>query len=109
MAYELVAKGLLPSARTTASLRQISTNDLRCFQSNYVSLAELARDRQRSPRWLLKVLGAVPVSGPLVDGARQYKFRRADISVQQHEPISEPDAVVTHVNTMERVNHDNAI
>lgn len=109
VAYELVAKGLLPSARTTASLRQISTNDLRCFQSNYVSLAELARDRQRSPRWLLKVLDAVPVSGPLVDGARQYIFRRADISVQQHEPISEPDAVVTHVNTMERVNHDNAI
>lgn len=89
--YELVGKGLLPSARTTSSVRRIRASDLRAFQSNYVSLAELARHRRCSPRSLLAAINAVPVSGPSVDGARQYFFRRIDISVEQHEPISEPE------------------
>lgn len=79
VAYELVAKGLLPSVRTTSSVRQISASDLRTFQGNYVSLAELARVRQCSPRSLLAATNAVPVSGPSVDGARQYFFRRIDL------------------------------
>ena len=79
VAYELVAKGLLPSVRTTSSVRQISASDLRAFQSNYVSLAELARHRRCSPRSLLAAINAVPVSGPSVDGARQYFFRRIDL------------------------------
>lgn len=29
--------------------------------------------------WAFGELGAVPVSGPAVDGCRQYFFRRADI------------------------------
>ena len=71
VAYELIARGLLLSVRTTSSVRQISASDLRAFQSNYVSLAELAHHRQYSPRSLLAAINAVPVSGPSVDGARQ--------------------------------------
>lgn len=92
VAYELVARGLLPSARTTSSVRQIRASDLRAFQSNYVSLAELARHRRCSPRSLLVAINAIPVSGPSVDGARQYFFRRKDFSVEQHEPIGEPES-----------------
>ena len=96
VAYELVAKGLLPSFSTTSSVRQISISDLRAFQSSYVSLAELARNQRRSPRWLLKEIGAVPVSGPAVDGSRQYFFRRADILAQQRPPIGGLGMVSTH-------------
>ena len=87
VAYGLVARGFLPSTATRSTVRGITVANLRAFNENYVSLAELARYQRHSPRWLLKEIDAVPVSGPSVDGYRQYFFLRSDLSADQRPPI----------------------
>lgn len=82
VAYGLVARGFLPSTPTPSTVRGISASNLKTFQENYVSLVEFARLQRHSPRWVLKAIRAKPVTGPSVDGLRQYFFCRAEVSAQ---------------------------
>ncbi len=81
VAYELVASGLLCSTVTAAGKR-IRVEHLDAFQTNFVSLAELARYQGHSPRSVLRTMVAKPVCGPPIDGSRQYFFRRQDVKMK---------------------------
>lgn len=62
--------------------RKISMENLKIFKSHFITLAEIAKDYGKSPKILVTELmgnGVQPVSGPKVDGGRQYLFRKADI------------------------------
>lgn len=78
VAYELVAKGLLKTTPCASNARAISAAQLQTFKNNYVSLAEVANNYGRSPKWVLQNIGDLPVCGPSIDGTRQYFFLRAD-------------------------------
>ncbi len=80
VAYQLVHQGLLSSYQVSnrAEVR-VRSVDLQDFQRTYVSLAELARSRKTSPKALLGKLPCEPVTGPTVDGTRQYFYRIADL------------------------------
>lgn len=82
--YQLVYQGLLPSYQmlNRAEVR-VRSVDLQGFQRTYVSLAELARSRKTSPKALLGKLLCEPVTGPIVDGTRQYFYRIADLMVAE--------------------------
>jgi len=78
--YDLVKLELLVTIQDDLPGRRISQASLEDFQVTYVSLAEYARSLNQAPRWLLQTLPVQPVSGPMIDGSRQYFFRRADLS-----------------------------
>ena len=50
------------------------------FNELELAVAELARERRISSRRLLLELKVAPVSGPVIDGCRQYFFRRFDVA-----------------------------
>lgn len=79
--YQLVHSGLLRSYRAPdhADLRVLDA-DLKAFQQQYVSLAELARNNNTSPKALLTRMLCSAATGPTVDGGRQYFYRVADLS-----------------------------
>lgn len=79
VAYELVRRGLLPSKYVAGLGRRVFDEAIQSFRQTYVSLAEIARLRGRAPRALLHDIEGTPVTGPSVDGARQYFFRRSDL------------------------------
>ncbi|WP_316852876.1 helix-turn-helix domain-containing protein [Ralstonia holmesii] len=87
VAYGLVTRGFLCAMPAVAGQRRIRKTDLYAFMETFVSLAALARARGHSPRATLRMLQACPVSGPTVDGARQYFFRRADFRADELPPI----------------------
>ena len=72
-AAHLVARGLLVPTAAGADH----------FRALYISGAELARNRGTSPKALLAAMageGNAPVTGPSVDGGRQYFYRRTDVA-----------------------------
>lgn len=79
VAYHLVRKGLLTSCSgCTQGSVQVRQKDLLLFQAKYVSLASLAKERGTSPKTLRMCLPFDPVTGPDIDGGRQYFYRLAD-------------------------------
>jgi len=81
--YELVSKQLLAAnlvPRQGRVFKRISLRSLEQFQAEYVSLATLAKVAGTSASLLLRQIEAQPVTGPRVDGGRQYFYRRADLS-----------------------------
>lgn len=78
VAYELASRRLLHGLRVGRGLR-IPVAEADRFAATYVSLASLAKAAGTSARSLLPRLGAAPIAGPLVDGSRQYFFRRSDV------------------------------
>ena len=85
VAYGLVKKGLLPAIFNTIKGYRISPDQLQDFQRSYVSLAHLAQRTGSSPRKLLQQINATPITGPGVDGSRQYFYRRSDLPSEQIE------------------------
>lgn len=79
VAYELVKVGLLAATQDNGSSCRISPAALEVFSENYISLAEYARSLHRQPRAVLQSLKVQPVSGPTIDGSRQYFYRRTDL------------------------------
>jgi excisionase family DNA binding protein len=80
--YELIDRSLLRAQRTRGGrgwLNRIDRHELQAFRETYISLATLAHTTGKAPRALLKALAVAPVTGPAVDGARQYFFRRTDL------------------------------
>lgn len=86
VAYELVKRGLLNSSIDCRDGRRVFPSDMAAFQRDFVSLANLAKAAKRSPKALLDELRTRPVTGPCVDGARQYFYRREDIASEQAVP-----------------------
>jgi hypothetical protein len=81
VAYQLVQSGLIETNPPSGKGVRISADQLQQFQANYVSLAELARIRGCSSRKLLEALPTKPVTGPTVDGNRQYFYQRSEIGL----------------------------
>lgn len=78
--YDLVRLGLLATIQDQLPGRRVTQASLDDFQAAYVSLAEYAKSEKRAPRYLLHALQVKPVSGPTIDGSRQYFFRRSDLN-----------------------------
>lgn len=83
VAYELARRGLLNSSVHGRDGHRALPSDIAVFQRDFVSLASLAKAAKRSPKALLDELETRPVTGPCVDGARQYFYRREDIAREQ--------------------------
>lgn len=84
-AYQWVRKGLLRTLKRTSpteSGRRVTRAALEAFRCEYVTGAEFARVHRLGRKWAATHLvnaGVRAVSGPTVDGTRQYLFRRADL------------------------------
>lgn len=78
--YQLVDKNLLIANLDVKNrFHQISLSSVERFRQEYVSLVELAKQKNMASIALLKQLDARPVTGPKVDGGRQYFYRRDDL------------------------------
>lgn len=80
--YQLVRAGLLASVADASKQKRrfVPREAVTEFIERYVSLAELARVGQQSPRTLIRRIEALPVCGPGIDGVRQYFFLKADVA-----------------------------
>jgi len=85
--YDLVRLGLLVTIEDKLPGRRVMRASLEDFQATYISLAEFSRSLQRAPRWVLKKLHVPPISGPLIDGSRQYFFRRSEVCAENLSAI----------------------
>jgi len=80
--YHLAQTGLLKCRVARNGVRRtrlVSCGDLREFQQDYVTGAEISRKLRLSPRSLalrLQRLGVKALVGPAIDGSRQYVFPR---------------------------------
>ena len=74
VAYHLEKVGLLQSVQTKQAGKQITKEALATFNNNYVALSVLAKKQQTSPFALFKSLKIKPVTGPQIDGSRQYFY-----------------------------------
>lgn len=81
VAYHLVNKGFIEVIDAGRLGRFISKDALANFKRDYRFAHQLWNDRSISPRKLIRILkerGIEPVSGPTVDGGRQYLYRALD-------------------------------
>jgi TniQ len=82
VAYELVRSGLLHSVVSVDGRqrgRRVTLQAIDEFRCRYVALTDLAQSRGVGVRRMLGDLSARPISGPRINGARQYFYRRSDI------------------------------
>lgn len=79
VAYQLIRNGKLASVEEGKTRRWVEQAALEQFAEAYVSLAELAKGQDTSPKALLAQLPVRPVIGPPIDGCRQYFFRKEDV------------------------------
>ncbi len=81
VAYHLVRTGLLQThAPGNGTSRQVTAEGIRQFQEHYVGAVEVSRTLGTSPKALLATLAVRPVTGPMIDGGRQYFFKRSDVA-----------------------------
>jgi hypothetical protein len=88
--YGLVKNGLLGSAYDNSKGFRISVDQIKQFQETYIPLVVLARNKNSSPRKLLSVLVATPVTGPSIDGSRQYFYRREELPIEITQTLIQP-------------------
>jgi hypothetical protein len=81
--YDLVKLGLLATIKDDLPGRRVTQGSIDVFQTSYISLSEYAKTMNRAPRWLLQTLSVRPISGPTIDGGRQYFFRRSDLFTER--------------------------
>lgn len=80
VAYHLVKVGLIQSIQTKQAGKQITKESIAAFNHKYVALSVLAKQQQTSSSALLKSLKMKPVTGPQIDGGRQYFYLRKHIT-----------------------------
>ncbi len=80
VAYQLVRNGMLIAKNCEKGGLRICLRSINSFQENYISLAALARSYGCSPKQLLRSIVISPECGPLIDGTRQYFFRKSALS-----------------------------
>lgn len=81
VAYDLANSGLLKTLKA-GRYRRVARSAVTAFLEDYVSLSELSSRFGQSPRQFLKSASEMPVTGPLIDGTRQYFFRRAEVALR---------------------------
>ena len=77
--YELVSRNYIDAdviSKNGHATRRISLSSLDQFKQTYVSASELSQIHGTSTTALLKRISARPITGPGIDGGRQYFFRR---------------------------------
>ena len=82
--YELISKNLLVAEVVTKNghaMRRVSLLSLQNFKATYVSASALAQRHAMSVSSILKKITTAPITGPKVDGGRQYFFKRCEIGV----------------------------
>ncbi len=85
VAYHWMRRGLIASVQGTTQTEKgsrITQDGLDAFRKDYVTGTEVARKFGLRARWVsvkLALNGVQPVSGPQVDGCRQFLFRRAEV------------------------------
>lgn len=81
--YELVANKVIASeigSNNGRCFRGITPANLAQFHCDYISLAELAREQGTLAVHLMRKLTVKPVTGPSVDGCRQYFYRKSELN-----------------------------
>lgn len=86
VAYDLVRKGLRKASGDDTNGKKVLPTDVVAFERDFVSLVCLAKAAKRSPKALLDDLQARPLTGPCIDGTRQYFYRRAEIEAEYVVP-----------------------
>lgn len=80
-AYDLVHAGLLQTHTTgNSTSRQVTAEGIRQFQGSYVAAIEVSQSLGTSPKALLATTAAKPITGPTIDGSRQYFFKRSEVA-----------------------------
>jgi hypothetical protein len=85
VAYFLAKKGLFSIAAETNGTQRnkfVTIEAIDSFNATYTTLTELAKKNYTSPKCLVRILiryGIEPVSGPTIDGGRQYIFKKEDL------------------------------
>lgn len=104
VAYHLVRVGLLQThPPDNGTSRRVTAEGIRQFQERYVGAAEVSRALGTSPKALLATLAARPVTGPMIDGGRQYFFNRSDIAdLRVIGPLSQIAGPDTSSHTKEK-------
>jgi hypothetical protein len=74
--YHLERKGLISSSNSDKLEKRLSLLDIVNFQRQYISLAALAKNSNCSPKKFLQQSSVEPVTGPDIDGGRQYFYLR---------------------------------
>ena len=78
----VIKAGMLPARRGPCRTVNIAPGDLARFQDEFVFVKELAQRWRLTPTNLaerMQAFGCKPVSGPTIDGALVYLFRRGDV------------------------------
>lgn len=80
---QLIKAGMIRQlAHPTTWIRNLDPDSIHGFYDTYVATAKIVPGISTSPTKLVELLtaqGIKPVSGPSVDGGRQYFFRRSDL------------------------------
>ena len=84
VAYHLVKVGLLHSIQTKQAGKQITKLALEQFNHQYIALSALAKQQHTSPSALFKSIKAKPITGPQIDGGRQYFYLRKHFTHRKH-------------------------
>lgn len=79
VAYDLARRGLLTTVKDQLKGNRVTPEGIEAFRLIYISLAEFSQHLQHSPKWVLQNMQITPITGPSVDGGRQYFLRRSDI------------------------------
>lgn len=82
VAYHFVRAGLIPSIARGRFGKGIDPAEIVRFQETYILVSDLARELDSSPKSLVEEIkrAKIPlVSGPSVDGGRQYLVRKMEI------------------------------
>lgn len=83
-----INQGLLTNANLVSNCWMIPYESVERFKNDYILSAPLARELRTSPRYLVQKLieqGIIPISGPSIDGGRQYIFKRIDLQGDSYE------------------------
>lgn len=81
VAYQLVKHRHIHSVQAPQSGDQrIPQEAVETFNARFISLADIAKHLGTSPKQALRRLPCHPVTGPAVDGCRQYFYQRNDVA-----------------------------
>lgn len=77
--YDLARRGLLATVKDQSRGSRVEQDKLEAFCATHISLAEFSRKMKHSSKWVLQHMQVTPITGPTVDGGRQYFLRRSDV------------------------------
>lgn len=79
--YQLVRNGLLMSVANTNGTKSITRSAITKFDRHYISLAQLKSRLDWKENFSFIIKNLTPISGPSIDGGRQYFFKKSDFDI----------------------------